>query len=444
VPHSKCEIAVVGCGAAGMMAAIAAGRALVQHGVGPQVSVAAFDGAKKLGAKILVAGGGRCNVTHHYVDPAEYAGSSVHAIRKVLLQFDVAQTRSFFAELGVELKQEETGKLFPVSDDARTVLDALLRATDDAGVHVVHPWRVRSVRRHEEGFVIERDVDTQSAGSLGESALADATQCWARRVILATGGKSLPKTGSDGAGYALARSLGHSIRPSPQEGDVFPALVPLVLPKGHWLTQLTGIAMPATLEVRAGSGKKLHAVTGSVLLTHFGLSGPAALDISRHFTAARRQDPGASLIANWLPTQPADRQWLHANNEHAHSIARILVDHGLPTRVARVFCEASGVDPSATVRSLSRTLREALRETIECSPLPITGDRGWLFAEVTAGGVPLSELHLETMESRVCPGLHLCGELCDVDGRIGGFNFQWAWASGVVAGRGAARAYLAP
>jgi predicted Rossmann fold flavoprotein len=334
VPHSKCEIAVVGCGAAGMMAAIAAGRALVQHGVGPQVSVAAFDGAKKLGAKILVAGGGRCNVTHHYVDPAEYAGSSVHAIRKVLLQFDVAQTRSFFAELGVELKQEETGKLFPVSDDAR------------------------SVRRHEEGFVIERDVDTQSAGSLGESALADATQCWARRVILATGGKSLPKTGSDGAGYALARSLGHSIRPSPQEGDVFPALVPLVLPKGHWLTQLTGIAMPATLEVRAGSGKKLHAVTGSVLLTHFGLSGPAALDISRHFTAARRQDPGASLIANWLPTQPADRQWLHANNEHAHSIARILVDHGLPTRVARVFCEASGVDPfSHATGSASRDHR---------------------------------------------------------------------------------------
>lgn len=430
-----CDIAVVGCGAAGMMAAIAAGRALARAGLSRLPSIIALDGAKKLGAKILVAGGGRCNVTHHRVDPSDYAGSTTPAIRKVLLHFGVDDTVAFFRELGVELKQEETGKLFPVTNDARTVLDAMMRAMHEAHVRVLHPWRVASVARTPEGFMLARSLDEQLDAET-------AINVRARTLILATGGKSLPRTGSDGAGYALATSLGHTITPAPHEGGVFPALVPLTLEKGHWLTQLAGVAIPATLEVRSSRDKKLESATGSTLFTHVGLSGPAALDISRHFTLARRADAGAQLVANWLPGVRFEQILHDAAQGGGHSIARILTDAGLPARVARACCDAAGADHAATVRALPRAVRQVLLETVTACRLPITGDRGWLFAEVTAGGVPLSELHLDTMESRVCPGLHLCGEVCDVDGRLGGFNFQWAWASGHLAGEGAARAYL--
>ncbi len=384
--------------------------------------VMALDSAAKLGAKVLVAGGGRCNVTHFHVDESAYAGSSPHAIKKVLRQFTVEDTVAFFRERGVELKREETGKLFPVSDDARDVLAALLGAAKDAGVEVVHPWRVMRVEKREDVFFIEREGP--NAGVV-ES----------RRVILATGGKSLPKTGSDGHGYEIVRSLGHTITP---HGGVFPALVPLVLEKGHWLTSLAGITLDTTLELKSSSGKRLKAFTNSTLLTHVGLSGPGVLDMSRFFTAARREDAGTVLTISFTPGETAESLRSAFERHTQQSVLRFVSERSLPERLARAVCAAAGVDAGATVRSLTREQRGALVQTMTALPLPIVGARGWLFAEVTAGGVPLSEVHLETMESRVCPGLHLCGEVLDVDGRIGGFNFQWAWSSGHVAGRGAA------
>src|SRR5712691_5697413 len=348
-------------------------------------TVVVLDGARTLGAKILVSGGGRCNVTHHAVDEAAFAGSTRPAIRKVLRRFDVARTVEFFADLGVALKREETGKLFPESDRARTVLDALLRSARDAGVAVQHPWRVEAVDRKEGAFLLR--------SASGERREAD-------RVVLASGGCSLPKTGSDGHGYSIARSLGHSVTPR-----VFPGLVPLTLPRDHPLCALSGLSAPARVEVRAASGRRLARMEGSLLCTHFGLSGPAALDISRYWIEARFDDPGATLVVCWLPD-----------------------------RLARALCTLTGVDANRPGHRLTRHDRVALAGALLEMPLPVTGDRGFGYAEVTAGGVPLAEVRLETMESRVCPGLYLCGEICDVDGRIGGFNFQWAWASGYVAG----------
>ncbi|MFM8816931.1 MAG: NAD(P)/FAD-dependent oxidoreductase, partial [Phycisphaerales bacterium] len=200
------DVAVVGAGAAGLFAAIWAGRAAADAGV--PARIAAFDGARKLGAKILVAGGGRCNVTHWRVDEGDYAGSTAPAIRKVLRRFGVEETVGFFAELGVELKREQTGKLVPVTDDAHTVLDALLAAARRAGVHLRHPERVESVAPTDGGFRIR----TASGEQL------------ARRVVLATGGKALPKSGSDGAGLAIAAGLGHRVT-----DHVIPSLVPLRL-----------------------------------------------------------------------------------------------------------------------------------------------------------------------------------------------------------------------
>lgn len=392
------------------MAGIWAGR------TGPGRRIVALDGAKRLGAKILVAGGGRCNVTHHEVDETAYAGSSRNAIRKVLRRFEVSATVEFFRELGVELKREESGKLFPVTDDAHTVLDALLGAARDAGVALWRPWRVGAVSRREGGFAV-----TAADGS-GEIR--------ARRVILATGGMALPRTGSDGQGYQIARALGHSVTER-----LFPALVPLTLPRGHFLCGLSGVAAPATLELREASGKRVVSFTGPVLCTHFGVSGPAVMDMSRYFLEVR----GRVLVVNWLPAQTREGLDGELLRLGARSVGRFLGER-LPERLAAALCAEAGVEGVTPGHSLTREQRRAVAGAVCEMPLPVTGDRGFTYAEATAGGVPLSEIHLETMESRVCLGLHLCGEICDVDGRIGGFNFQWAWASGFVAGCGAASA----
>jgi predicted Rossmann fold flavoprotein len=406
------DVAVVGAGAAGLMAAIFAGRGGAR--------VVALDGAKRIGAKILIAGGGRCNVTHDVVTPDDFNGNR-NAIAKVLRTLTVDETVRFFEEQGVKLKREETGKLFPVSDRAQSVLDALLDAARDAGVELRTNVRVDRI---DPGFV------------LGEIR--------APRVILATGGRSVPKTGSDGSGYALAQGLGHTVT------DVFPALVPLLLDAKHWLTELSGTSCVAELIVRSSSGRVLERHRGSMLFTHFGLSGPVVLDISRHLIAARRDDPGASLIANLLPGETFESLESAMLDAAASATVTSLLRGRLPERLLDriVFGGPASAGrgersrPAEAgpprVRALTRDeRRRVIRDLVEL-PLPVVRDRGFDYAEVTAGGVPLSEIEIATMKSRTCEGLYLCGEILDVDGRIGGYNFQWAWATGRLAGIAAA------
>ncbi|MEO7795181.1 MAG: aminoacetone oxidase family FAD-binding enzyme [Thermoanaerobaculia bacterium] len=410
------DLAIVGAGAAGLMAAIQAARRA------PGKSVLVLDGARSLGAKILVAGGGRCNVTHFEVSADDFAGSSKNSIAKVLRELPVPATIDFFREIGVELKREPTGKLFPVTDKARTVLEALLGAVKASGAKLLYPRKVERIHLTADGFVV--------GGEWGELR--------ARRVILAAGGQALPKSGSDGSGYALVRSLGHTTT-----ATIFPSLVPLVVPEAHWLRTVQGIAVPARMEVRSGSGKRLSAFHGDLLCTHFGLSGPLALDASRHFLAARQADPQARLVVAFLPRATAENLTLELSQLARRSLGRWLAEK-LPDRLADALIVSAGLDPAGNALRLKREERLALLRALLEQEIPITGDRGFVHAEATAGGIPLDQVRLETMESRLCPGLHLCGELLDVDGRIGGFNFQWAWASGTVAGRAAAAALGEP
>ncbi len=422
------DITIIGAGAAGLMAAIAAGRTARSRGA--SLRILALDSAKKIGAKILVSGGGRCNVTHDTVDETAFAGSSPNAIKKVLRRFGVPESVAFFREIGVHLKREETGKLFPTTDRAATVLDALLHAARQAGVEFIHPARVTAIER------IDAAPDSDAASAPQFKLIADDALITTRRLILATGGKSLPKTGSDGHGYQLARSLGHSITPR-----VLPALVPLVLDQKCFIRALSGLTLSTTLELRSGTGKRLIAFTNSTLCTHFGLSGPGVLDISRHYLNTVLDDPAAALFINWLPGETPESLDAAIQNFAQHhgraGIARVFAER-LPQRLVKAICEHAGVDPAMPASGLSRVARKALVAAVTNLKLPVVGDRGFAVAEVTAGGVPLREIRLETMESRVCPGLYLCGEICDVDGRIGGFNFQWAWAGGQLAGAAAA------
>ncbi|MEM6458039.1 MAG: NAD(P)/FAD-dependent oxidoreductase [Planctomycetota bacterium] len=412
------DVAVVGAGAAGLFAAIFAGRAAP-----PDARVVAFDGARRLGAKILIAGGGRCNVTHDVVHPEDYAGGPAatrNAVKKVLRSFTVADTVEFFRGHGVELKREDTGKLFPTTDRARTVLDALLRAADDAGAELRTGHRIETV--------------TESAGGGFEIATSRGDFA-ARRVILCTGGLALPKTGSDGHGYRLARALGHTVT------DTWPALVPLRLPDGHWLTTLKGIAVDVTLTLAEPGGKVRRRQSGAMLLTHFGVSGPAAMDLSRHFAGHFDRDVSFRLTANLAPDHTAESLDAEVLRQVETQPTRTLlqfVKARFPERLADALLRhGTGVDPATPLSQLRKDDRRSLIRTLTALPLPVVADRGYEHAEVTAGGVPLSEVDLRTMASRRCDGLHLAGEILDVDGRIGGYNFQWAWCTGRLAGRAA-------
>jgi predicted Rossmann fold flavoprotein len=382
------DIAVIGAGAAGLTAAIFAKR------TAPDARVVAFDGAAKIGAKILISGGGRCNVTHDVVTADDFNGNR-NAIAKVLRTFTVGQTVEWFESMGVSLKREETGKLFPVTDRARTVVDALLRAA--AGVEIQTGRRIPSLEEVE-----------------------------ANRVILATGGRSVPKTGSDGQGYAMVRSVGHTVT------DVFPALVPLLLPPDHWVTRISGTSTDAELSVRSETGRVVARHRGSMLCTHFGISGPVVLDISRDWILTK-----GALVANFLPGESFESLDAMLVAEASRN-PRATVGSVLRGRIPERLLMAIAGESTPLGRMTKDERRRVVRSLVE-HVLPVTGDRGFDYAEVTAGGVPLSEIDVATMASRKRDGLYLCGEILDVDGRIGGYNFQWAWASGRLAGIHAAR-----
>lgn len=387
---------VVGAGAAGLATAIFAKR---RH---PELSVTLLDGARKPGAKILVSGGGRCNVTNTIVTAEDFQGGSRNVVRRLLREFDAPRAAAFFREIGVPLHEEPGGKLFPDSNQARTVLDALLAEADRRGVRMIAGRRVTEVRK---GF----DVVTP------EGVIR------ADRVVLATGGMSLPKTGSDGGGYRIARALGHSIVPPT------PALVPLLLDRGFH-AELAGLSLDVEITVRTGAAKP-RLIRGALLWTHFGVSGPAVLDASRTWLRAKLEEQPVEIHVSFIPGETLESVdgWLRESSKDRPTAAlSTLLATRLPARLAEKL--------SADVRMahLSREDRRRVSESLTRLPLAVSGSRGYNYAEVTAGGVPLDEVDPRTLESRTCPGLHLVGEILDVDGRIGGFNFQWAWSTGWV------------
>lgn len=410
VPPQRANIAIIGGGAAGLTAAIFAAEAARER------RVVVLDGAPTLGAKILVAGGGRCNVTHDLVTPDDFNGSR-NIVRNILAAFDATAAVRWFNELGVELKREDTGKLFPITDSARTVLNALLDRCRALGVTIQTKCKVTGVAKMASGFTIN------SAGGYVEC----------ERIILCAGGKSLPRSGSDGSGWTLAQQLGHSVTAT------YPALVPLVLSPPFFHDELSGIAHDVELTTLAG-GKRIDRRTGSLLWTHFGISGPVVMDASRHWVIAKERAESPQLLCNALPgeTFESAERWL-IDQLAARPKATVVNVIGVrfPERLTVAFLRHAGIDPAVLAGQVSRELRRNLAKVLTELVLPVAGARGWNYAEVTAGGVPLNEIDYRTMESRKTAGVYLAGEILDCDGRIGGFNFQWAWATGYLAGRAA-------
>ena len=402
---------IVGAGAAGLATAIFTRR------LNGSVRVVVLDGARRPGAKILVSGGGRCNVTNARVTERDFCGGSQAAIRRVLRSLPVAETVAFFRDLGVPMHEEPHGKLFPDSSRSRDVLDALLGEAARLGVERLDARRVNAIVRGDEGFVLQT-----SGGPIPTT-----------RVVLATGGQSVPKSGSDGRGFELARGLGHTIIPP------VPALVPLLLdpeaPLSH--ATLSGISHEAEIAVWI-EGRVAERVEGSLLWTHFGISGPAALDVSRHWTRANAEGRAVRLILSFCPGlsfDAADAQLVEFAGVRPRATLLSLLTVFVPSAVAGALLRTLTLDDAAQAGKLTRDGRRRIAHALVEWPLPVIGTRGYNYAEVTAGGVMLAEVNPATLESRVCPGLFLVGEVLDVDGRLGGFNFQWAWASAHTAAR---------
>jgi predicted Rossmann fold flavoprotein len=402
------DVVVVGAGAAGVMAAISCARHV------PGARIVCLDGARTIGAKILISGGGRCNVTNRVVTERDFWGGPRRVIRDVLRAFPATRAVELFSELGIPLHEEPDGKLFPSTNRARTVLDALLQEMARRDVQLGAGERVTAVRRINSGFEVD----------------ASRGRWLARSLVLATGGRSVPKSGSDGFGYEIARRLGHS------HVETTPALVPLLF-EDERLHALSGVAHPATVTVRSDGGRAAR-LTGALLWTHFGASGPVVLNASRHWARAVLEGRPADVRVGVIPGETFERleQWMldEAVARPRADVARVLSSR-LPASVAQAWVGLAGIEPDRTLAHLSRDDRRALVRTLLDIHLNVRDTRGYQYAEVTAGGVPLTEIDSRTMASRVCPGLFLVGEILDVDGRIGGFNFQWAWSSGWVAGK---------
>jgi hypothetical protein len=440
-------VAVVGAGAAGLTAAIRAAEA------GARVTL--LNAHPRIGLKILMSGGTRCNVTHREVTERDFNGGSRAFVARILREFPADAARAWLESLGVRLKLEPTGKYFPESDDAQTVLDALLGAAERAGVElqsgaqVVRLERIAvaedaprapeahagprfriGIRTIKDSAAFGSEVRGYREGSWDLPAAGPDRWIEARSVVIATGGLSFPRTGSDGSGYSLVASLGHTLEPP------IPALTPLTSEDA-----LCGVAQGVTLDAELtlwAEGKKEVAVSGSLLIAHFGYTGPAALDLSRHWLRAEGERRVTASFAPGETRENLMETWIAAGRAEPHCGVRAWAERWVPERLAARLCEEAGVQAGDALSQVDRARRSVVIERLVARDLHVTGTLGFEKAEVTAGGVRLSEVDPRTLESRVVPRLFLCGEILDVEGRLGGFNFQWSWSSGTVAGRSAA------
>jgi predicted Rossmann fold flavoprotein len=373
------------------------------------------------GRKILVSGGGRCNVLPSQAAPERFAtDSSPNTLRKILLSWPLAEQRRFFEEeVGIPLGLEaESGKLFPASNRARDVRDGLVALAARQGVE-----------RRFGALAAGLEPDGLGGWIVHLDPLEGGSDLAARAVIVATGGLSLPGTGSDGIGLDLMRHLGHTVHPT------YPALTPLTAePPRH--ASLAGISLEVTIRA-PGAGKGFTA-SGGFLFTHHGYSGPAVLDISHLAVRSRLAGgPPQPLLVQWTDLDTAAWEEKLRTGSGASGNIVTPLRRRLPDRLAEALLAEAAIHPGRPHHQLRREERLRLIELLTRYPLPWTGDEGYRKAEVTGGGVALSEIDPRTLESRRHPGLFLCGEILDAFGPIGGHNFSWAWATGRAAGLGA-------
>lgn len=400
------DVIVIGGGPAGMMAAIFAARS--------GAKVAIVEKNDRLGLKVLATGNGRCNISNSEVTSSRYYGSVVSIFDVVYKQFDNVQTRAFFRDLEVELKEEDRGRLFPVTDKASTVVNALTKAIENAGVEVL----TRST-------VVEVVHGTEWRVKLGEKELK------ARQIVIATGGKAAHRLGSSGDGLFWAKKLGHTVTP------IYAALVPIETEEAY-VSDVMGVKLNVLASAFV-EGKVLRKQAGDMLFTHYGLSGPSVMALAgtlAPFVGNKKTE----IQANMLPglTRPAlELKLLEIFQANPKKKVSNLLDSLLPAKLAKLVVRLAHLE-SKNASEVSKAERNNLIEQMQSFTLTVKKIRPLRDAQVTSGGIPVSEVTAD-LESKLVKGLYFVGEVLDIDGDSGGFNLQWAWSSGAVVGQVVAR-----
>lgn len=387
----RCDVLVIGAGAAGLMCALTAG----QRGRIVQV----IDHANKVGKKILMSGGGRCNFTNTGTTPANFLSANPHFCKSALARYTPWEFIGLVERHGIAYHEKEMGQLF-CDISSKQIVRMLVDECQAAGVQIRTDCAVTRVERGADGFHVHTAQGHFHAASL----------------VVATGGLSIPSLGATGFGYELARQFGHEVLPTRA------GLVPLTLSGKHQerFADLSGVALPVAARCNDMEFRN------SLLITHRGISGPAILQISSFW------QPGDDLRLDLLPGQDAE-EWLRSmKRERGSAELRTVLSEVLPRRLALRLCEHWL--PDRPVKQIDeRELRQAA-SLLQDFPLVASGTEGYRTAEVTLGGVDTRRVSSSTFESQLVPGLHFVGEVLDVTGWLGGYNFQWAWASGRAAG----------
>lgn len=400
------KVIVVGGGAAGMMAAISARR--------KGASVTILERNPRVGKKILATGNGRCNYTNVFLDVKNYHGNNPKFVYSPLSQFNVETTIDFFERLGITHVVEDKGKVFPLSFQASSVLDVLRYELDEIGVEILCDSYVKKIEKERNVFKLTLDDNKRIKGD---------------KVIIATGGNAMPSSGSDGNGYDLAKSLGHNVV------SVFPGLVQLKL-QGDFFKRIDGVKIVGTATL-LNNGKDIGEDSGDILFTKYGISGPPILQLSRRALELLNKNKKPILKVSIISGKSKEELSEYLKIRFTY-MPKKTIEIGLigllNKRLIPVILEEAGIDKGKIVSNISNEEIDSLAEILTDWRFNIIGSKSFDFAQVTAGGIDTREIDGRTMESKLISGLYFAGEVVDIDGDCGGFNLQWAWSSGYVAG----------
>lgn len=405
------HVLVVGGGAAGLTAAISARRQ------GADVTI--LERNPRVGKKILATGNGRCNYTNISADISCYHGKNPQFAYSALANFTIYDTIEFFERLGIEHKVEDSGKVFPMSDQASSILDVFLYELKETGINIITDAYIKDIFRKNFKFILKAEDGRTYQGD---------------RVIVAVGGKALPSSGSDGNGYDLAARLGHTVT------EIFPALVQLML-EGTFFKRIEGVKFVGTAEI-ISNNKAVAKDRGDILFANYGVSGPPILQISRKAGELLNEGKDAFLKIIMMDMMSKEdlrriikRRFETGTNKPADfSLVGLINKRLIPV----VLSEAGIDDVKRPAATLTVQELDAIINVLTDWRFKIRGTKGWTSAQVTAGGIDSGEIDENTMESKLIKGLYFAGEIIDIDGLCGGFNLQWAWSSGFIAGRNAA------
>jgi len=408
------QLIIIGGGAAGLAAALSARKCA------PQLEITVLERLDRVGKKILATGNGRCNLTNSTASPTHYYSSCWPRLKEAMADMQPKQVLDFFEDLGLLCQEEEEGRIYPYCKQASMVVDVFLQALERAKIRVRCSAAVTGIRWKKDRFSLRT--------AEGEMLSADV-------VILAAGGRAAPKLGSDGSGFALAAALGHSCTP------LYPALVALKCDMHHH-GGLKGIRAEAGLTLMAGS-RELGRERGEVQFAEYGLSGIPVMQLSGRLARLKKGEKCTALVDLFpdLTAEALFRLLKKRQQQDLRGTLETLLLGTIHKRLAYAVLKTAGLQPlSRNTATLTNGELHRLAETLKAWPFAVTGTQGWEFAQVTGGGVPLTEIDTKTMMSVLRPGLYLAGEVLDVAGDCGGFNLHWAWCSGIRAGTAAGEA----